>query len=474
MSAPNSSSADHWLAYRDAAARLAARIAEPHADTSTAAVRERAEGRLRRLAAFLGDLDHPERRVPVVHVTGTSGKGSTAVGIAALLTAAGLKTGLATSPYLQVATEKLQIDGRLISGAAFRSLVAEVEAAERGMLARDAAAVPLSYGELWPALALRWFDREAVDIAVVEVGAGGRLDPTNVVRPVASVITGIGLDHVATLGPTLADIAWHKAGIIKPGAPAIVGPLPPEAWPVVEREAYAAGADIVRVAAGDNDDAPPGVPFVAANQRLALTTVRVLAETGRLDPARIDPAMLANARLPGRLETMPQPITEPAVMLDGAHNPQKMAALVAALRHGRTGGAAPPVVVFGALAGKATAEMLAMLAPLAGALVTTGVAVQGKEAADPGALAALANAIGFAGPVAAVAEPTEAVAHALALAERCGGWVLVTGSLFLLGSVRGRWYPADEVVRQQTPWPTPARGGAAVDATEGTLAPAAG
>lgn len=457
MSAPNFSNLDHdWSAYRDADNRLAARIAAPYADDSPVAIRERARRRLDHLKAFLAELDHPERRVRVVHVTGTSGKGSTAAGIAALLTAAGLKTGLATSPYLQVATEKLQIDGRLVSGPSLRSLLAETETAERHMLDRNAAALPLTYGELWPAIALRWFDREAVDIAVVEVGAGGRLDPTNVVHPVASVITGIGLDHVATLGPTLTDIAWHKAGIIKPGAPVIVGPLPAEAWPIVDQQATAAGVRIERVSGGIASAAPlPEASFVAANKRIALATLRALADDGIVDPSRIDPVALDHGRLPGRLETMPQPPAEPVVVLDGAHNPQKMAALTDAL-HVNTRACGPrPVVVFGALAGKATAEMISMLARSASALVTTSASVPGKSAADPVALAEMVRAIGFAGPVLTHPDPEMALDRALALAAANGTWVLVTGSLFLLGALRGRWYPADAIVRQRTPWPAP-------------------
>lgn len=458
MSAPNSSS-DDWSSYREAATRLDARIAPPHADESPAAIRGRARLRLEHLAAFLAELDHPETRVRAVHVTGTSGKGSTAAGIAALLSAAGLKTGLATSPYVQVATEKLQIDGRLASGSTLRSLLDDTEVTERRMLARVAAPSPLTYGELWPALALRWFDRETVDIAVIEVGAGGRLDPTNVVRPVASVITGIGLDHVATLGPTLADIAWHKAGIIKPGAPVVVGPLPAEAWPVVEREASSAGVRIECV--GDDRtaaDPSSAVPFAAANRRLALAAAQVLADEGIVDPRRIDRAALDHARMPGRLETMPQPPSEPTVVLDGAHNPQKMAALVAALQRERERAAAPPVIVFGALAGKATAEMLALLAPAAAALVATAAAVPGKSAANPAELAAIARAIGFAGPVEEIADPGRALDRALGLARRSGTWVLVTGSLYLLGAQRGRWFPAEAIVRQRTPWPVPPGG----------------
>lgn len=456
MSAPNSFSddSDDWSSYREAVDRLTGRIAAGHEDASQAAMHARARRRLAHLERFLAELDDPQRRIPVVHVTGTSGKGSTATGIAALLTAAGMKTGLATSPFLQAATEKLQIDGRLIGGAALSDLLDDVESIEARMLGANPEEVPLTYGELWPALALRWFDLERVDAAVIEVGAGGRLDPTNVVRPIGSVITGVGYDHVATLGPTLADIAWHKAGIIKPGAPVVVGPLPPEAWPVVEREAAAAAVDVIRVAAETagpptNDDAP----FVAANHRLALATAHALAERGVLDPSRIDPSVLSSARLPGRLEAMPQPIGAPAVVLDGAHNPQKIAALRDDLDRRGAAGSPRPVIVFAALAGKATSEMLSILAPAAAGLVNTSASVLGKPAANPTELVAVARSVGFPGPAASLADPEAALDTALEIAALRGTWVLVTGSLYLLGALRGRWYPVEAVVRQRTPWP---------------------
>jgi dihydrofolate synthase/folylpolyglutamate synthase len=454
---PTDQSCNDWAAYTIAAARLDARISRvAPEDDSLAAIHARARRKLERLGRFLGELGNPERRLPVVHVTGTSGKGSTAVGIAALLTGAGLRTGLATSPYLQVATEKLQIDGRLIAGRDLLAAIDEVEAAERRWLAANPGEGRLSYGELWPALALSWFARAGVDVAVVEVGAGGRLDPTNVVRPVASVITGIGLDHLASLGPTLADIAWHKAGIIKPGAPVVVGPLPPEAWPFVAREAALAATPIIRAADfGERPGVAAGemVSFVAANRRLALATVGVLAERGLLDPRRIDPAVLAAARLPGRLEAMPQPPHAPPVVLDGAHNPQKIAALVAELERRRGHGQPAPVIVFGALAGKATAAMLAALAPHAAALVATTAPVLGKLPAPPADLAEIAHAAGFGGALRAEPDPAAALDLGLARAQGAGTWVLMTGSLYLLGAVRGRCFPAAAVVAQRTPWP---------------------
>ncbi|MFM9108076.1 MAG: bifunctional folylpolyglutamate synthase/dihydrofolate synthase [Chloroflexota bacterium] len=441
-------------AFAAASARISARICPgSRDDISPSAVRERATRKLGRLRSFLMELGSPERRLPVVHVTGTSGKGSTAAAIASLLGAAGLRTGLATSPYLQVMSEKLQIDGRLISGEGLLAAVEDVERAETDWIA--AGNPPLAYGELWTALMLRWFDAEEVDAAVIEVGAGGRFDLTNVVTPIASVITSVGLDHLQTLGPTLADIAWHKAGIIKPGAAVVTGPLPPEGIAAVAAETSLASSPWVRA---EQVPAATGnaTGFVQANQRLALTTAETLAGAGLIAPDRIDPAALARVRLPGRLESMPS--AGPPVMLDGAHNPDKALALAGELRRWRESSALQPVILFAAIGSKDAASVLGALAREASAFVLTEAPVLGKQAMPAGDLAALARDAGRPLPVTADPDLDAAFARALDLAQQTGTGLLVTGSLYLLGPIRRRWYPDEAVVLQRTPRPPPAAG----------------
>src|SRR5215218_8267762 len=225
--------------------------AERYASRSPASRRQRAETRLSRIRTMLEALGEPQRSYPAVHVTGTSGKGSTAAAVAAILTAAGYRVGLRTSPYLQVPTEKLQIGPSLIDACSFASLVTRVLDTAACFFPPEQTELPISYAEVWSVLGYWWFSEREIDIAVVEVGAGGRFDATNVIDPIVSVITSVGLDHLITLGPTITDIAWHKAGIIKTGSTAVVGELPAAALSVIAAEAKSASADLIQAFGSD-------------------------------------------------------------------------------------------------------------------------------------------------------------------------------------------------------------------------------
>ena len=473
---------DADVARYDAAVAALDALIEPAPSTrdrSPAAIRARAEHRLERVRRFLHELGDPQAAYPVVHVGGTSGKGSTSTAIAAILSAAGYRVGLHTSPYLQVAAEKLQLDGRLIAPGAFADVAAEVLAAARSWAAKGAGETALTYGEVWVALATSWFARERVDAAVIEVGAGGRFDLTNVVRPAVSVITSVGLDHTVTLGETIPEIAWHKAGIVKAGAPVVTAVDDPVALAVIEREAAAVGASLTRVVAGRTfdvlatdptgtrwrevrADGSAGATFVsrlpgrfqAANGATALAAVRALRDRGFAVADEAVRAGLAAARLPGRMELVADP-SGPTVLLDGAHNPQKVAALAADLPV-VLGGAngVRPVVLLGAIAGKDVAAMVGLLAPHASAIVATTPRVRGKVGVSASELAGIVRATGFAGPVRVEADPGAGLAVAVELATAAGAPVVVTGSLFVVGGARSRWYPEAAILRQRTPWPS--------------------
>ncbi len=458
--------------YQQATARLDALIehATSPEDKSHEAVLRRADIRMGRLRAFLKRLGNPQNRYPIVHVGGTSGKGSTSTAIAAILTAAGHRTGLHTSPYLQTAAEKLQLDGRLIAPDVFADLVDQLLEIHDEWVANGDSA--LTYGELWMALTVLFFAEAKVDIAVLEVGAGGRYDLTNVVMPVVSVITSVGIDHTNTLGNTIEEIAWHKAGIIKPGIPAVTAVTNPVAMQIIKREAVLQGSsltcvpdsvDVVQTGArgttwidaesGETHTIRLGGTFQARNGATAVAAVRILAQAGLSIPTGAYEAGLGAVQIPGRVELIADRIP---VLLDGAHNAEKVAALAADIpvvlpihRQGRRIG------VLGVLEAKQADEMIRSLVPVLDAIVATSPQVFAKESKEAFAIAEIARRVGFHGPVQIESDPMQAIAAALSQVE---DWnqdaILVTGSLYLVGNVRARWFDERDIVLQQTSWPT--------------------
>jgi len=459
--------------YHAATARLDALIEATPApqDTSRAAVRRRADIRMARLHRFLERLGNPHQGYPIVHVGGTSGKGSTSTAIAAILTAAGHVTGLHTSPYLQTPAEKLQSNGSLIAADVYVSLVDDVLAAH-GRWQADGEP-PLTYGEIWFALTALFFTVAAVDVAVLEVGAGGRFDLTNVVTPAVSVVTSIGIDHTNTLGNTIEDIAWHKAGIIKPGVPAITAVTNPAALGIIAKEARqrrttllaldpeTALSDVVTGTGGTTwTDVATGTAyrtglrgrFQARNGATAIAAVRLLTAAGVPVP---DPAIhvgLAGARIPGRAELIEDTVP---ILLDGAHNPEKIEALSADLEtlipvggHGRR------IAVLGVLEAKQAADMIRALVPAVDVLVATSPRVLAKEVKLAASLADHARQEGFGGEIVIEPDPIAAVDHARGIADPArGDAILVTGSLYLVGNVRERWFREDDIVIARTSWP---------------------
>ncbi len=462
---------DSVARFHDAVNRLDALIVATPArdDTSREAVQRRARKRMDRLRAFLRFLGDPAAGIPKVHVGGTSGKGSTTTAIAAILTAAGYRTGVHTSPYLQVASEKLQVDGELIEADVFVRLVDYL----LDRLAAFPDADHITYGEAWIALVMLFLEEIAADVAVIEVGAGGRFDLTNIINPELAVITSVGIDHTHTLGTTIEQIAWHKAGIIKPGTPALSTVTQPEAIAAMRAEATATGADLsqldlsqaitdLRISESGTAWTEAGTArrwqvgmagaFQARNGQTAVAAARLLAARGWRIPDDAIAGGLAAARIPGRAETMPG---APRTLLDGAHNAQKVAALAAGLP------ALLPVapgdrriVVLGALEAKHVGESIASLRPHADAIVATSPQVFGKASRAAADLAEAIRAAGFDGPVHTEPDPADALARARSLA-RPGhdDAMLVTGSLYLVGNVRDAWFPADQIIQQHTSWP---------------------
>lgn len=456
--------------YHAAAARMDALIdmTPTPTDSSREAVTARAGMRMQRLRDFLAQIGNPHIGRPIVHVGGTSGKGSTSTAISAILTAAGYRTGLHTSPYLQTPTEKLQVDGRLIHPDAYADLVDEFFVAHDAWMASGQP--PLTYGEAFNVLMWMYFRAENVHVAVVEVGAGGRFDLTNILQPTLSVITSVGIDHTATLGNTIAEIAWHKAGIIKSGVPAVSGVPNEEAQAIIRAEADAVGApllqldlahqihDVVTGAAGTCwTEYPSGArhmmrmagSFQARNGQLAISAMRVLREYGYGISDEAIATGLMNARIPGRAELITDVVP---VVLDGAHNAEKVAAfasdlpMLAPVPHGRR------IVVAGLLEAKQGDAMLKSLVPVMDVLIATSPRVLAKEAMMTSGVEEYARMAGFGGEVHLQSDPMQAIELALSLAKPGEDAVIVTGSLYLVGNIRERWFPESLILQTQSSW----------------------
>ena len=402
------------------------------------------------IRALLRELDDPQESFRVLHVAGTDGKGSVCAMLDSVLRAAGLRTGLYTSPHLVRLSERFRIGGAEIADDAFFPLLDEVEAAAARLVARGAPEP--TFFETTTALCALWWAREGVKLAVAEVGMGGRLDATNVFRPAVSVVTRIGLDHMQYLGDTVGAIAREKAGIAKPGVPLVLGAMPDEARAAIAARARETGAPVVFAPEtvdvarrrGDLRGQTLAVSSAAADYgrvdlRLAAsyqvenvaTAVAALEALGRVLgiewPAKTVAAGLAAATLPGRFQLLSD---EPPTILDGGHNPCAAEALAAALKAAKAGRGVR--LVCGMCADKDPAGWLRALAPVVGNVRT--VPLSNERGLPPEKLAAFARGAGLR-EARACASLAEGLAAARADAKEAGRPVLVCGSLFLAGDV---------------------------------------
>jgi dihydrofolate synthase/folylpolyglutamate synthase len=406
--------------------------------------------KLDRMQAFLRELGDPHRAYPSVHVGGTSGKGSTSTMIAAALQASGRRTGLHTKPHLRSVTERARIDGEPVGRERFAQLLEEMLPAI-GRIAPQYGAP--TYYETTLALALLHFARERVDAAVVEVGLGGRLDGTNVLDPAVAAITSVGYDHTEILGDTLEEIAFEKAGIAKPGVPLVLANVPEAAEGVIERQATAVGAPLVRVRdvvrTGPMEAIAKGQRFAATTQRgeydvrlaslgifqrtnaaTAIAVLEALPEALRPQRDEIERGF-ADFALPGRMELFEG---RPAVVMDIAHNAEKASLLAQSLRERFPGQRIHCVVAIGE--SKDARQIVATLAALPATFTFTEFSAAGRTPIPAARLAAIAESLGTWGR--AVGDPIEA----LTVARRTAGAhdvVVVTGSTFVVAALR-EWY----------------------------------
>lgn len=392
--------------------------------------------KLERIALLLELLGNPHTQFPTIHIGGTSGKGSTATMTAAILQSVGLKTGLHTSPHLQLLNERHQINGKIAPTSALLTLFAEMEPLFDEVDRRLPFGKP-SYFEAQFALSCLWFAREQVDVAVIEVGLGGRLDATNVIPAQVAVITSIGLDHTEILGDTIAAIAADKAGIIKPGQTVFTAATQDDARAVIGERCERVGAAFNLIESAYTGVLPLHLDngFQRINAACAVAAARAFLPT--LDDQQVASG-LAQVNIPGRMEIVQD---SPLVILDGAHNPDKMRAAVAAI--GRIKPARRRIVVLAMKRGKDVANVLPHLLPLADRVICTEFVVKGLW--HPVAAADLAQAVDAHDSKLAIwTEPNPL--QAIELAKTIAGsddLIWITGSLYLVGDVREHWFPSE-------------------------------
>ena len=402
------------------------------------------------MRTLVAALTHPERRFPSVLIAGTNGKGSTSATLASIFHTAGYRTGLYTSPHLVHVNERIQIDGAPIGDAEFSETYARVDDVARELVAQGGLKLHPSFFEMMTAMAFEYFARSKIEIAVLEVGMGGRLDATNVVEPCVSVITDIALDHQQFLGHTLAEIAREKAGIIHANSLLVTLPQHPDANDVIGGVAMERGARAVSAAdyvpdVSPNRQSPTALsngvyslnimgdevliesPLVGRHQlrnvALAISAAEQLNNCGfRITPAQIAEGV-RKTKWRGRFQLIPG---EPDFILDVAHNPAGAWALRSTLSECCDG--RPLTIIFGAMRDKALGEMAELLFPLADHIVLTQSHSMRAASAEEIRVAA--------GEVATEAMVEATVAGAIQRAREVSdknGVVVITGSIYIVG-----------------------------------------
>jgi dihydrofolate synthase/folylpolyglutamate synthase len=399
-------------------------------------------------------LGRPDRAYPAVHIAGTNGKGSTAAFVESILRQAGFRTGLNTSPHLERINERIRINGQEIGDELFAETFTRLHELIEELLAAHKLRAHPTYFECVTALAFEAFARERVEFGVFEVGLGGRLDATNIISPVVSIITRIDFDHENFLGHSLKEIAGEKSGILKPQVPVVVAPQRPEARKVilsranelachvleptesfrVDQESTRGGlfrARVTEISSGVVFEIAPSLPgrFQLENSLNALAAARYLQQRGyRISNEAITEG-IARAVWPGRLEKLQ---SSPDLYLDGAHNPGAARELAAFLEQNY--GGRRIWLIYGALRDKAVDEVAGQLFQHAAEVIFTEPRT--SRAISAPRLAEIASHHASSFTVVSSAEQ----ALDLALAEAApGDGIFVTGSLYLVGQLRHHW-----------------------------------
>ncbi len=380
--------------------------------------------RMNRLMTALG---HPERKFDSIHVVGTNGKSSTARMISAILARHGLRSGAYLSPHLVSFTERIRIDERDLEPTAFASAVAGAARASELVNRSLAPDDRVTQFEALTAAAYSELAAGGVQVAVIEAGLGGRYDATNVIPSTVQVLTGVGLEHTRWLGPTVRDIATEKLEVVQPGAVLVLGAdLHPDAAQRAEAIAGERGVRIVRAVADPGPGVEVSAPGTFQRRNFAVAMAAAEAYLGRLDDAAVAAAG-REVRVPGRLQAVAD---SPLTLLDGAHNPDGMAALAQAMAE-LAAGRERLIAVVSILEDKDAAGILAELVPICDALIFTSS--QNPRALPPPTLKSLARQLDGP-PSEVVAKPSAALARARELAG-AQGIVLATGSIYLVADL---------------------------------------
>ena len=416
---------------------------------------------LAHMRVLLRALNHPERAFPSVLIAGTNGKGSTAATLASILRTSGLKTGLYTSPHLVRINERIRVNGEEISDDDFAAHHGEVDAVAERLVGQGELPWHPSFFEMMTAICFAHFARQRVDIAVLEVGMGGRLDATNVVEPLVSVITDISLDHQKFLGNTVGEIAREKVGIIRPGGVVVTLPQQPEANDVIGNtilDLNAVGVSAVRYVPPVSPASPEyrvprteenpspryryplqvmgkqilvESPLVGRHQlRNVALAIAGAEELGKKGLAGVTPGTIERGiretRWPGRFQVRPAEGGWPEMVLDVAHNPAGAWALRSALSERYDD--RPLIFVFGAMRDKAISEMTEILFPLALRVIATRP--ENPRSASPEEIQQAGARTGA--EIETVADVTVALGRARAGAGP-ESVIVVTGSIYLVG-----------------------------------------
>lgn len=405
---------------------------------------------LETVRVLAGALDNPQQKFPAIHIAGTNGKGSTAAMTEAILRAASLNVALFTSPHLISVTERYRVNGNDISEDAFARLATVVRQAGEQLVAAGRLEAPPTFFEQVTMIAYLYFAENNVDLAVLEVGMGGRLDATNICQPAVTAITPIGFDHQQYLGNTLAEIAGEKAGIIKPHVPVVVAPQPAEAMQAIAARAEELNAPLVSVAGESFTVEPHG----SGNYRLlyrdddvllslrgrhqaenAMTAILIAEQLRQFGWKIEQPAIekgLSSAIWPGRLQVIKSEKLPAPVLVDGAHNPAGAETLRNFLAENYAG--VPITMIFGAMADKSAVEMAEVLFPMAQQLILTKA--NNSRAASPQSIAEQTKTLRQ--HLVCTQHLAEALPDALDAAASitpADGLIVVCGSLYLAGEL---------------------------------------